>query len=183
MTCREFRARHLDYSDRTLSTARHAAAQAHLDACAACARFDTIVRRGLLLVHNLPPVPSTPDFHPRLTARLARARSAAPTLERARRPRPLAIVAAASLAFAAGLLIAVGPRGRQMTSLPALTLAPVVAVASRPPERSPERLPMMRPDVMAGASAGIPLWSAAALIDEAPVRFVSAQMSPFSPRR
>ena len=182
MNCREFRARHLDYTDRTLPAARHAAAQAHLEVCVDCARFDSIVRRGLLLVHNLPPVPTMPEFHPRLTARLARlARSGADAQSREpmRRHRSLAVVAAASLAFAAGVLVAVAPRDRHPAASPALTLAPVVALAPR----APERMPLMRSDFLAGASAGIPLWSAAALIDEAPVHFVSARMSPFSPRR
>ena len=179
MHCREFRSRHLDYSDCTLSAAEQAAAQAHLEACAHCVRFDSIVRRGLLLVHNLPPVPSSPDFHARLAARLARAaRAGAATSgwEGAPRYWPAALVAAASLAFAAGVLAAVIPGDRPPAAIPAL--APVVAMASQPPER----VPIARSDFLAGASAGIQLWSAAALIDEAPVRFASARMSLVPPR-
>jgi hypothetical protein len=45
------------------------------------------------------------------------------------------------------------------------------------------RGPLLRADFMAGASGGIPLWSAASLIDEAPARFVSAQLISGVPAR
>jgi hypothetical protein len=69
--CPEFRDRHLDLTDGTLAATDQAAAQAHLDHCEECARFDVRVRRGLMVVRNLPSVRPSSDLYSRIMRRLA----------------------------------------------------------------------------------------------------------------
>jgi len=68
--CPEFRDHHLDLTDGALAAADEAAALAHLEVCMDCACFDVRVRRAMLVVRNLPPVPASPDLHGRIMARL-----------------------------------------------------------------------------------------------------------------
>lgn len=68
--CPEFRDRHLDLTDGALAAADEAAALAHLEACMDCACFDVRVRRAMLVVRNLPPVPASPDLYRRIMARV-----------------------------------------------------------------------------------------------------------------
>jgi hypothetical protein len=182
MNCRDFRNSHLEYTDRTLDAQRLAEALAHLDACGDCTRFDALVRRSLMLVHSLPPVAPDPRFDPRLTARTARSRG----VPRRYLVSVTRMLAAASAAFVVGLASAAMLFWHPVATVAALP--PVVAIAAPPappPIRSfvPERGPLMRADFMAGASGGIPLWSAASLIDEAPARFVNAQLTSAIPAR
>jgi len=182
MNCRDFRNAHLDYTDRTLSARRFAEAQTHLEACGDCARFDTLVRRSLMLVNSLPPVAPDPRFDSRRTAQVARRRGA---------PRRYLVTVAGLLAAASAAFIVGLASGAFLFRHPAGTVAalpPVVALAAPPAPAvpvppGPGRGPLMRADFMAGASGGIPLWSAASLIDEAPARFVSAQLASAVPAR
>lgn len=185
MNCRDFRTSHLDFTDQTLSAERLAAASLHLEACADCARFDALVRRSLMLVHSLPSVAPDRRLDPRRTAQRARISGATLAPRRFVLSLP-GLTAAASVAFAAGLLSAAflfrHPAGA------ALALPPVVAFAAPPAPApvfsgAPERAPLMRADFMSGPSGGIPLWSSASLIDEAPARFVSAQLISAVPAR
>ena len=172
MNCREFRFAHLDYTDGTLGPAEHAAAQSHADDCAACARLDCLVRRGVLLVRNLPAVPARPGFYQRLAARLAaegvggRARCRTTVFATA--------TAAAAIALVAGLVVLSARSGRSSPAMLA-TMTPLAAPAPPPP--------MMRRDVMSALHAGVPLWPVATLLDETPVRFVSAPPVPLAPSR
>lgn len=195
MNCREFHTAHLEYTDQTLSAERLAAAQRHREECGDCARFDTLVRRSLLLVHNLPPVAPDARRDPRRMARIARQHCAS-------RPRvlltPSGLVAAAAVAFTAGLLSAPVLLRRPTSTI--VTLPAVVALAVEPASSTmpmpmpiappnptfaatPVLAPLMRVDFLTGASGGIPLWTVASLIDDAPARFVSAQLTSTVPAR
>lgn len=179
MNCREFRLSHLDYTDGTLGPSERAAAQAHMDACADCARFDCRIRRGALLVRNLPSVVPRPGFQSRLMARIGAERE---ERARSRRMRGRAIAAAAALiAVAAGVFVAMA---RSEIPIP---LAPAIAAASAaktaPAAARGGHPMMMRRDFMAAASSGIPLWPAATLLDAAPARFAGTQSLPFAPSR
>jgi anti-sigma factor RsiW len=87
--CPEFRDRHLDYTDGSLVATDKAAAQAHLERCPDCARFDVRVRRALLVIRNLAPAPGSADLFARIMARVGRSPAAhrhepAPRYERPR---------------------------------------------------------------------------------------------------
>ena len=71
MNCREFRRKHDEYLDDTLSAMEMDAASAHLRECERCARQDTRVRRALLLARNLPRIQPSPVFGERLQRRLS----------------------------------------------------------------------------------------------------------------
>src|SRR5438477_1566283 len=71
MRCREFRNKHVAYVDDVLPSIEMEAMRRHAGECARCAKQDTLVRRSLLLVRNLPAVEPSPDFMRRLNARLA----------------------------------------------------------------------------------------------------------------
>ena len=134
-----------------------------------------------MLVHSLPPVAPDPRFDPGSPpgSRGGAARRAATSVT------VTGLLAAASMAFVVGIasaallfrhpagdggLAAAGRRNGR---------------AARAPARgcdAPGRGPLMRADFMAGASSGIPLWSAASLLDDAPARFVSAQLTSASRR-
>jgi anti-sigma factor RsiW len=71
MTCQEFLARYSDYLDDLAEPAEAARLRAHLERCAACARYDRVLRRGLALVRELPPLEPSRDYYPRFQQRLA----------------------------------------------------------------------------------------------------------------
>lgn len=48
----------------------------HMSECAACARFDTLARRALMVARNAPPIEVSANFSERLAARLAEERRA-----------------------------------------------------------------------------------------------------------
>jgi hypothetical protein len=180
MNCRAFRDAHVDLTDGTLPLAARTAARAHLDVCATCARFDAGVRRSLLLARNLAPVVPSAGFRQRLAQRIARERATTRSTSAVRRPGGRSLAAVISLAFAAGMAIAVVARAhRGMPSPDPRIFAPVASASSSGVDRGTT----LRADFLAGASAGIPLWSAAALIDEAPVRFASQRLPLRGPSR
>ena len=83
MDCREFRDKHTIYVDLMCSALEENEMREHTRQCPKCARHDTLVRRSLLLVKNLPVIEPSPDFQARLEARLHS--SPMPALSAARR--------------------------------------------------------------------------------------------------
>ena len=71
MHCREFRDKHVAFVDDLLPIVEMERMRRHLLTCPACARQDTRVRRGLMLVRNLRPIETSPEFMTRLNARIA----------------------------------------------------------------------------------------------------------------
>jgi hypothetical protein len=63
-------ARHSDFMDGMLPTLAAARLRAHVGSCAACARYDRVVRKGIDLVRDLPRLEPTTDFERRLEHRL-----------------------------------------------------------------------------------------------------------------
>jgi hypothetical protein len=182
MNCREFRHKHDAYVDDTLSGVDIEAMGRHLRLCESCAAMDTRIRRSLLLARNLPTIEPSAAFGERLQMRLAHERAL-----QARSPRdaghfgmdgsmrhraPLfagAYVAlAAGIAMAAGLVMLVSlPRG----SDEAIRLAPVVASL---PE--PEPSPLAMPAMIASMPAGMPVWPAVFVAQQAPWRLASVAL-------
>jgi anti-sigma factor RsiW len=70
MTCQEFLARHLEYTDESLPPEEAARWRDHIASCPSCARYDRVVRRGLTLLRSLPEVEPSEDFFPRLQHRI-----------------------------------------------------------------------------------------------------------------
>ena len=81
MNCRQFRHEHLEYLDGTLSDEATVSIGLHLGSCTECARFDSIVRRGLLVVWNLRAIEPSPDFLSRLRRRIEGERRRSKSLE------------------------------------------------------------------------------------------------------
>ena len=166
MDCRFFRRHHVAFVDDTLPGVELVAMERHRIECAACAQLDAMVRRSLLLAHNLPSIECSADFGARLAQRLEQVRRDQLPLHResplARRPGLGTFLLAASVVMAAGAsALALSGEGVQ----PDPMLPPVLA--SAPP---PTVTAFSSPAVVATASAGIPLWPALFLADELPMR-------------
>ncbi|MEP6733177.1 MAG: hypothetical protein ABJE10_21215 [bacterium] len=178
MNCREFRRKHDAYIDDTLSGVELDGMAHHRRFCEPCAQLDTRIRRALLIARNLPPIQPSPAFSDRLQARLREERLSL-DLSRdgdrsinsmlARRWYPLS--ASAFTAIAAGVLAAAGLAVAVSFSdsrVDVIRLAPVVA--SRP-EIEPSAL--MTPTMVAAMPAGMPLWPAVFVAQQAPYHFAS----------
>lgn len=70
MICQDFLARYSEFVDGEMDPRRAARMQEHLVDCAACARYDRVVRQGTELVRGLPEVEPPYDFFPRLQHRI-----------------------------------------------------------------------------------------------------------------
>lgn len=191
MDCPTFKANHLAYLDDTLEERGLVAMQRHLAECEACARHDAAIRRGLMVLHSLPPIAPSPDFRAKLSARLREERIA---MEReaiaARRTDPLIraprrgpFAAAAASVFLAGTL-AVGAASWQDAAERQVdvVLPPVLATAPLP-ERSPADPFAANSAFLAAVSSGMPIWPAAMLVDYAPVELVTAELRTISETR
>jgi Putative zinc-finger len=90
MDCHAFRQLHGDWVDDVLDSTKGETVARHLAECPACARFDTLSRRALLVARNAPPIEVSGDFSAKLAARIAeerRARIASHGPSRAERSR------------------------------------------------------------------------------------------------
>jgi hypothetical protein len=176
MNCREFRRNHDAYVDDTLSGMEIDAMSSHLRFCERCAQLDTRVRRALLVAHNLPMIQPSAAFTARLQARLTQERalmaahgSAHDQLYGTGRWRPLSAGAYAILAVgilaAAGLALTMTAVGGEQETI---RLAPVVATL---PETEPSML--ATPGMVASMSAGMTMWPAVFVAQQAPWHFAS----------
>lgn len=174
MNCREFRRKHGAYIDDTLSGVKLEAMALHRSLCAPCSQLDTRVRRSLLVARNLPGIRPSAAFNERLQARLATERVLMRAEQeradaRVERWRPLSAGAYAALAAGvlavAGLAGVVGVAGQRAD---AIRLAPVVASL---PEPQPTL--MTTPAMVASMPAGMPLWPAVFVAQQAPYHFAS----------
>ena len=178
MDCREFREQHIGFVDDTLPAVDMDAMHQHLAACVRCSRHDTAIRRGLLVVRNLPMVELSPDFMERLNARLrsldasaARERSASSSY---RSSTSGFAVLAAGLALAAYVAL----EATHWFSTPSeLRLPPVVATM---PEAPPS--PLADPAFVAAVSTGMPIWPAVLMADQAPMHLANVEFQQASLR-
>jgi anti-sigma factor RsiW len=177
MNCREFRRKHDAYVDDTLPGVEIEAMGRHLRLCAECAARDTRIRRSLLLAHNLPPIQPSAAFGERLQTRLAHERA----LKAARRESSgmLGMMTrhrspfstGTYVALAAGIAMAAGLTATVLLSTPpeqAIRLAPVVAT-----QPEPEPSPLATPAMVASMPAGMPIWPALVVAQEAPWHLAS----------
>jgi hypothetical protein len=174
MNCREFRRKHDAYIDDTLSGVDLDAMARHRRFCERCAQLDTRVRRALLLARNLPRIQPSDAFSERLQLRLAQERellaaraSRGAITESGWRPLSLGAYAAvaAGILAAGGLAATLSAAGRDQR---AIQLAPVVASM---PESEPS--PLATPAMVASMPAGMPVWPAVFVAQQAPWHLAS----------
>lgn len=175
MDCRTFRERYSAFVDESMSDAELVAMEAHRGECTVCARYDTAVRRGLLVLRNLPALEPSAHFRERLNDRLTHVKRADARAELYRGPGLGAFITVAAGVLAAGFLaasvfdVAHAPRE--------LRLSPVVAMRPAPPPP-----PVVTSVFVASASAGVPVWPAAMMAQQVPVHYVSASLEGTSTR-
>lgn len=175
MNCREFRRKHDAYIDDTLSGVDLDAMAHHRRLCDRCARLDTRVRRALLLARNLPTIKLSQGFGERLQLRLTHERTLLSTSRNSRDSltaggwRPMSIGAYAALAAGilavAGMATTMNVLGQEQRTI---RLAPVVASL---PEPEPSTL--ATPAMVASMPAGMPVWPAVFVAQQAPWHFAS----------
>jgi hypothetical protein len=174
MDCREFRRNHVAFVDDLLPGIDIVRMQRHLLECEGCAHHDTLVRRALLVVRNIPSIQPSPEFSARLEARLRTVRAEGRTYELRGAPGRGTLGTFAALASgvaAAGLLgFAVLTADRTQDDM---RLPPVVA--SIPADRDLEALPIPASAIVASASTGMSVWSTVFAADQAPLHLASAQ--------
>ena len=171
MDCREFREKHVGYVDDTLSAVEMEAMHRHVRSCYRCSRHDTAVRRGLLLVHNLPRIEPSADFMEKLSERIAALD--APGVDVEVSPS-YQLTTGAFAALAAGLTLfgyVALEAAHHFGTPPTLRLPPVVATAPAQPKPTPRSSAYM-----AGISTGMPVWSAIMMVDEAPRRMADVEL-------
>lgn len=175
MNCREFRRKHDAYIDDTLSGVELEAMARHRRLCEACGRLDTRVRRALLLAHNLPTIEPSASFAGRLQARLLEERRLRAAVHGSRHleggARLRTFSAATYGAIAAGILAVAGLATTMVVAGHddgPIRLAPVVASL---PE--PEPSPLATPVMVASMPAGMAIWPAVFVAQQAPWHLAS----------
>jgi predicted anti-sigma-YlaC factor YlaD len=169
MDCRKFREAHSLFIDDKCSELEEIEMRSHMRDCEACARHDAVVRRGLLMVRNLPTIEPSAGFRGQLNARLrAEARDAAHT-EGAMGPT-LARYAAIA-AMLSGVSLALGRAVRHNLSAD-YRMAPVVA--SAPPR---EASPFGTTALVATVPTGMSIWPAILMASQAPAHFVTTELA------
>ncbi len=193
MDCGTFRENHAAFFDNALDERAMAAMRAHRAECAACAAHDTIVRRALLLVRNLPTIEPSPQFAARLDARLRQVAHAEGRRNVVAGPGLTSFATAAAALIAAGYIVMAALGSVETARAPELALSPVVVTApvdltARPLDPDSElfpasRLPatptspMVSPAIVASVSMGMPVWPAALLAAQAPMHFAASEFS------
>jgi len=169
--CREFREKHVGFIDDTLPAIDMEAMREHVLSCPRCARHDTSVRRGLLIVRNLPRIEPSPDFVARLNARLQELRLATGARDMTRHyraPRGYFAALAAGLALAGYLAL----EALHRLAPPAeIRLPPVVATAPATPPS-----PLSDPAFVGAISTGMPVWPAVLMAEQAPQHLANAEL-------
>jgi anti-sigma factor RsiW len=174
MDCREFNQKHVAFVDDLLPGVDLVRMQRHLLECEKCAHQDTLIRRALLVVRNVPEIRPSAAFSERLQARLRTARAEPAYGDHAiGHPRLTTFAAAATGVVAAGLLAVV--MTQQSTPPRDIRLAPVVA--SLPEiQAEPYSSPLAPGAMMASASTGIGIWPAVFAAEQAPLHFAAAEL-------
>jgi hypothetical protein len=173
MDCREFRKKHVAFVDDFLSAVDMDAMHRHLRNCSRCSRQDTVVRRSLLIVRNLPTIEPSPDFMARLNARL---REVGPVHRTdyiaTRSPFP----SLSMFAMLAAGLAAIGYVTIRTTHYftPDAESRPAVVANAPEPAEAPEP-PLASAAFVASVPTGMPVWPAVLMAGEAPMSFASME--------
>lgn len=174
MDCREFNQKHVAFVDDLLPGIDLVRMQRHILECERCAHHDTLIRRALLVVRNMPEIRPSADFSERLQARLQTVRTETTFGDRAAgHPRLTTFAAVATGVIAAGVLSVTVMQ--QSAPKRDLTLPPVVA--SLPEiQAEPYSSPLAPGAMMASASTGIGIWPAVFAAEQAPLHFAASEL-------
>jgi hypothetical protein len=145
----------------------------HRASCAACSRHDTMIRRSLILIRNLPPIDVSPDFMARLNRRLEQGGPEARVDVVA--PRPYYPSLGAFAALAAGL-VAVGYIAAQSNDQRIPAAERQIIAASAPSVTALEPAPVIANEAfVASVPTGMPVWSAVMMAGQAPMHFANLE--------
>lgn len=172
MNCRQFHELHPAFLDQTLGVHDVVEMQVHLAECVHCSRYDTAMRRGLLVLRNLPSLEPSADFLNRLNEKLLAAQEADARAAHYRGPGVGSFLATAASVVVVGFLAAiVFDMARPARDL---RLPPVVAVRPRvSPIASPSGV---NSAFVASASMGLPVWPAAVMAEQAQEHFAVEEL-------
>jgi hypothetical protein len=167
MDCRNFRNKHSLYVDQMCSALEESEMREHAQRCAKCARHDTLVRRSLLLVRNLPYIEPSANFRARLDARL---RESAVSVAM---PKPMRPSYKMFAAMAAGVaFVTVLGASMLMRSTDPLRMAPVVATL---PATEPSHI--ATPAFVATVPTGMTVWPAIMVASQAQIHLVATELA------
>lgn len=169
MDCRTFRSHHVGFIDDNLPGLHIVEMQRHIAECASCARHDARIRRSLLVFRNLPAIQCSPNFGERLAEKI-RAVRLEPMVYT---PGPPSFARMASGLMAAAILAVAAVGLFDRGDLEPMSHPPVVASEPAIDEPFVEPSMMASQAMLASMSAGIPIWPAAMLMEEAPAQFAN----------
>jgi anti-sigma factor RsiW len=168
MDCREFREKHGLYIDELCSDLDAFEMRSHMRFCPECDRHDTVVRRGMLLVRNLPSIRPSPQFQARLYDRI-RAESLNRAIASGTSPRLTQWV---SLAAAVAVLAFGVARIFATRQADIYRMAPVVA--SKPLRASS---PFGTSALVATVPTGMSIWPAIVMASQAPSHLAATELA------
>ncbi len=171
MHCRELRRKHDCYLDDTLSGVEIEAMDAHRRVCEHCAQLDTRVRRALLVARNLPTIQPSAEFTRQLQVRLEQERIARDLMRSASATHATGLSTGAYSILAAGLILAAGVASIAVHTPREPSLVRLTPVVAPTPEPVPASL--TAPTMVAAMPAGMPLWPAVYVAQEAPWHLAS----------
>jgi hypothetical protein len=177
MDCREFRRNHVAFVDDLLPGIDLVRMQRHLLECDSCSRHDTMIRRTLLIVRNMPRIDVSAGFSERLHARIRalQASSVGRTDTHVNTRVGFGTFAAVTAGVMAAGLLAFAVIGRSDNMSRDVTMQPVVA--SLPAEMMVEApSPIPAQAMVASASTGIALWPAVMVAEQAPLHFAAEEL-------
>ena len=172
MDCKHFRENHCAFVDDILPGVELVGMQVHLNECEECAKHDAIVRRSLMLFRSLPSIQPSPDFSLRLEQKLREAKLSDAVAEHAGRSRAFAATVALSSIVMLGYI---GVSLKRVDSPRDIVLPPVVAFA--PVAQTAPEMSSPAPEMLAAVPAGLPIWTAALLVEQSPVHFASLELA------
>lgn len=166
MDCRKFRDQHALLVDERCTALDAFEMRSHMRYCPACERHDIVVRRGLLLMRNLPSIEPSAGFRGRLDARLRESGASSRDIDIARMARYAAIAAMLS-----GITLA-AHRTLRSQAMETYRMEPVVASAL-PLEPSP----FGTQSLVATVPTGMSIWPAIVMASQAPARLMAAELA------
>jgi hypothetical protein len=177
MDCREFRRNHVAFVDDLLPGIDLVRMQRHALECASCSRHDTMIRRALLVVRNMPRLEVSAGFSERLHSKIRalQASSIDRSDIRAHARVGFGTFAAVATGVMAAGLLTFAVMGHSGGLSHDVVLPPVVAsLPANMMDGAPSPIPAQA--MVASASTGIALWPAVMVAEQAPLHFAAAQL-------
>ena len=166
MDCRKFRDKHALFIDEMCSELDAFEMRSHMRFCPGCDRHDTIVRRGIFLVRNLPSIRPSAEFSARLSARIL----AEEVVDATRVGQSWRLAKYMSAAAAMAALAFGGSRVLSGRQPDIYRMTPVVASK---PLSVPS--PFGTTALVATVPTGMSIWPAIMMASQAPAHFVATE--------